>query len=243
MGKYPEGSVGVGDLCELVVSVDHWLYTGLTERILPALDEQGLRDHAERMAALAAVWKAQTGSTPGEGPQERGRGWRVWYEDGTISDSLTMAWEDVPEEIVVGISYDGLRRWMVQGRDPYYVKDGRVYDSRVDRWGPSELGPLRKGVYVADEAIREARWQAALSVCLETTGPSKIIKEQLYQGGSHGDGRINEGEDDRTRRGGQVRPHRGGSPHRPDRGRDTGDGHGDHVRGGGPAGLSTEGRD
>lgn len=212
MSDYPEGSYGVPDALNLVESADHWLETGLTTRLVPALNEQSLVDHNERLASLATAWKARTGLSPGDGPYQRGHGWRVWLGNGQVFDSRTTAWVDVPDGIIIGVSYDGTRRIIAEGMAPYWVsKEGLLYDSRVyypdnrenPRWTTADPGPMKRGIYISDAAMREARWQTALSFCLsEVESRTNIVDKQ---GGHHG--RYEQNQDDRARDRGQVRPH------------------------------------
>lgn len=148
----------VGDEYDCLARLDRWLEGGIFSGVAEALAQQGWPESL--LAQLKAQWAPLE---PGQGFILRGRGWRLWLANGHVVSSREALWDDVPErQIILGVSYNGPQRWMAQGRDPYWLHEGLLYDART---GGAE-GRLVEGVYVTDERMREARRLAVLAFTL-----------------------------------------------------------------------------
>lgn len=179
-----EGTMGASDECDSLRRVDDWLTMGdvgpthnTNAGVMPAFDgcliEQGWPSSAREL--IAESWRRATGLTVGGGLITRGTGWRVWYLDGRVIDSTQRAWVDVPSDIVLGVAYWGTTRWMVQGRDPFWLTpDGQLHDSREfypdGHRNPrcTVLSPVidKMGVWISDRDMQHIRWLATLSFVL-----------------------------------------------------------------------------
>lgn len=158
--------MGATDLQHSLESIDHWTDTGIETRLAPVYLEQQWPPNIHEQLTLA--FKQQTGHVPGEGPVWRGRGWRLWYQKGLCIDSRVTRWDEVPDGIILGVSYCGYRRWLVQGVEPFWRGiDGLLYDScQGDNVCAKADNIRRMGVWVTDEEMRQYRFQAALAFVL-----------------------------------------------------------------------------
>lgn len=103
-------------------------------------------------------------------------GWRVWYDDGSVHDSRTLRWEDLPEDgLLVKMLYytDGTRQiqhgmdWYYEAPHPQGVIRGTAMERDLPelperypgailkrgRWAPEEL------YYRVLEAAMASTWE------------------------------------------------------------------------------------
>lgn len=91
-------------------------------------------------------------------------GWRAWYTGGRTYDSDTTRWEDLPADGFLAARY--YYRTKAHGKyasgSDLYWKDGEIYahDSvasariRDELW---QLGMVKKGIWVTDQEMADAR--------------------------------------------------------------------------------------
>jgi len=171
-GPFPHAGNAADDQ-DCLNTVDRWLVGGITKHLDACIAQQRWPDASA--TELKEAWQDQFGKIPGGGHVERGSGWRAWYPDDTTLDSRTVQWKDVPDGIVLAVSYLGPMRWMAQGLDPFWItRDGHVHDARTHyhdehtnpRWLSVDPAVEKQGVWVADEDMRRIRWLATLSFIL-----------------------------------------------------------------------------
>lgn len=79
--------------------------------------------------------------------------WRAWYDDGSVYDSRTTTWADVPEHglQVVMLYLDPPHRQIMQGEDEFRLPGEAAV--RYGRW-------MDDASYqqIVDEALRDMRW-------------------------------------------------------------------------------------
>ena len=170
---------------DCLCTLDHWLTDGTINQN-NMLDEV-IREQAWPLTTLQEItrtWHTLTGYIPGQGSIDRGHGWRCWYADGRILDSRTDVWGEIPDQIVLGVSYRGESRYMFQGQDPFWMDlNGFVHDLRTNypdghtnpRWelvARIQRGELsctiddKLGVWVPDKDMQRIRLLACLAFIL-----------------------------------------------------------------------------
>ena len=84
--------------------------------------------------------------------------WRAFYADGSVYDSDTTPYEDLPREGMVGVvEYEGEPyRKVVQGADWYWFSAGRWHKKPTGAWGtwkpkPGCCDPIRSTTRLADD--------------------------------------------------------------------------------------------
>lgn len=166
--------MGAVDDVDALQTLDTWLTLGHGEaRCWQAIIQQCWERTA--LEQITVAWMKATGQHPGDGPIQRGHGWRIWCTNGAVYTSESHAWTEIPDTIILAVSYVGTQRWMAQGVDPYWLStDGLVHDSRTTypdghenpRWQHLVDSPRRMGVYVTDEVMQRTRWHATLAFTL-----------------------------------------------------------------------------
>jgi hypothetical protein len=156
---------GAEDTYDCLNAIDRWLVGGIIGRIYDVCEEQHWPD--AELTLLKMRWKEATGLEPGGGFYNLGYGWRVWYADGQVLDSRSTSWKDLPDGIVLGVSYNGEQRWMAQGRDPYCLMSGLLFDSRTT-CSPLHLDSdlVKQGVWVSAAEMRRIRLLAVKAFLL-----------------------------------------------------------------------------
>lgn len=97
-------------------------------------------------------------------------GWRIWYDDGQVYDSLTATWASLPDDgVLVVMLYrrDGSRRVM-SGNDYYwtaYHPQGVIYGHADNPPDPTRYtgALIKRGRFAPDHIMQDVEAQASAS--------------------------------------------------------------------------------
>lgn len=100
--------------------------------------------------------------------------WRAWYADGSVYDSLTTAYDDLPREGMVGVvEYEGgPYQQHTRGCDWYWMSAGRWHGKPTGReWGtwkpkPECCDPIR-----STDRLPEAEFEAIRVAMRDSSWP------------------------------------------------------------------------